>query len=208
MFNINRNNYFEDLKNNEIFTPRVILDQIFNYLGNFFKDRNFETILENSFGKGDILFEIIKKFPNKNIFGYEIKKEYFEFVKKQLDKTNIKLFNKSFLNSDLNHKYDLIISNPPFAIKERRGLWRDFLHLSFKLLSNKGVMIFILPSYWKQNTNSTFINYVEYYPQLNFLPIFKGTFFKNSLSCDIVIIDKNNKNNYWKNLYNNTLNLK
>jgi len=199
MFNIDRNNYFENPKPHDIFTPGDVIDKIFKYIDRFY-NRDFPNILENSFGKGNILVKLVEKFPNSKIIGYEIREDYYRYVS-YLKKVNLTIHNENFLTAEVNNNFDLILSNPPFSTPERRGAWRDFLDKSFDLLTKNGIMIFILPSYWKQNTDTNFKKFVKYFPPVNFLPIFKSTFFNNSLSCDIVIIDKGNKNNFWENIY-------
>ena len=98
---------------------------------NLVKKYNFfpETIIEPTCGKGNILIEAIKCFPNyKNAIGLEINKNYCDELSNKLkDKKNITIINENFFDFDWNNIIKnvngstLIIGNPPWVTNSGLG---------------------------------------------------------------------------------------
>jgi hypothetical protein len=195
LFRVDRNNYFDKPKDNAIFTPKMVIDMIMYILDERFNNFNPEYILEPNFGSGNILNPLLEKYPKSKFYAIEMNKKTFDkFDKKN---KNVKFINKDFLISDIYQEFDLCICNPPFNCfygeKVKKGAWKDFLNKTFNLLSDKGKMIYILPNYWCMNSPKYIIEYVKYMPSMNFIPLPKDVFYKNSIPCQIVIFDKENK---------------
>ncbi|MDE8315409.1 N-6 DNA methylase [Erysipelothrix rhusiopathiae] len=129
----------EGKSNDQIFTPNEIVKKMVDISG-FLGERHDYRILENSFGEGAFLVEIvsriidislsegfppqkIKRILEENIFGVE--KDGFLFDETirtlneitnqhQIDGVKWNLFCTDFLNFSFLYKFDLIIGNPPY----------------------------------------------------------------------------------------------
>ena len=121
------------------------------------------NILEPSFGSGNFI-EALQKDSNTNIYGIEIDKDHFD----KYENENKNLFNDDFLNFNNNIKYDFIIGNPPYielcysfySKQEQERLKKEFkgisngrinlVHLfikkSFDIISDDGIIAYLLPS--------------------------------------------------------------
>ena len=180
---INKNRY------GQYFTPKLIVDYMIS-LSNITKN---SKILEPSSGEG-IFINILEKNGFKNITGYEIDNMLYQnrnFV-----------INKSFIDTDIKDKFDLVIGNPPYIrwknleneLKEELKnhiLWHKyfnslcdysyiFILKSIELLKDGGELIFITPEYWLNTKYSlTLRNYMVkngYFEQIthfNETPIFE-----------------------------------
>lgn len=149
-------------KYGQYMTPEIVADFMVS-LANLKNDSN---ILEPCSGEG-IFLNILKNKKYKNISAFEI------------DKTLIKddfVQNESFILSEINKKFDLIIGNPPYIrwknleneLKdelEDNNLWNKycnalcdyssiFILKSVELLKDGGELIFITPEYWLNTTHS------------------------------------------------------
>ena len=175
----------------QIFTPENYVKELLDSVG-YCKDILNKTILENSCGDGNILVEIVKRYIEEaikqkyskerikeclqdNIFGFEIDKVQFEkciynlnLVVKENDIHDVQwnIYNKDYLRSEVNKKFDFIIGNPPYItysdlskderefIKEKYSTCRQgkfdycyaFIEHSINSLSSKGKMSYLIPS--------------------------------------------------------------
>jgi adenine-specific DNA-methyltransferase len=72
------------------------------------------------------------------------------------DKYNLKVSNEDFMKYKEDKKYDLIVSNPPYAkllengkrASKNHNLIKDFLEKSLSLLKPNGYLLFITPDNW------------------------------------------------------------
>ena len=175
----------------QIFTPENYVKELLDSVG-YCKDILDKTILENSCGDGNILVEIVKRYIEEaikqkyskerikeglqeNIFGFEIDKVQFEkciynlnLVLKENDIHDVQwnIYNKDYLKSEVNKKFDFIVGNPPYITysdlsKEEREFIKEkyitckqgkfdycyaFIEHSISSLSNKGKMSYLVPS--------------------------------------------------------------
>lgn len=209
MFNVSRNNYFENPKENRVFTPDNLSSAIISTLHLVFGDTfNPKYCLEPSFGGGSILLKMIDKFPNATHYGNEINgNDYKTMIDLIKDiPVNIKLSNKDFYQYINPCKFDLIVANPPFSItdsggKLKKGTWIYFMNKCFDMLTEKGKMVFILPVHWSSNTPKYLLKYKKYLPDINFIPISKSYFFKNSIACTVVYFDKSINRSFYDEFY-------
>lgn len=121
------------------FTPSALVDTMLN-LANYNTDLMGKTILENSFGSGNILKAIVVRYIEsaiaagvdlvsisaglaQDIYGIELDKTLYDNCVKELNDLlksyNIpavdwKLFNDNALSIDLNVSFDYVIGNPPY----------------------------------------------------------------------------------------------
>ncbi len=175
----------------QIFTPENYVKELLDSVG-YCKDILDKTILENSCGDGNILVEIVKRYIKEakkqkysnarikeglqdNIFGFEIDKDQFEkciynlnLVVKENDIHDVQwnIYNKDYLRSEVNKKFDFIVGNPPYItysdlskeerefVKEKYSTCRQgkfdycyaFIEHSINSLSSKGKMSYLIPS--------------------------------------------------------------
>ena len=124
---------------NEILQKKII---------SFIKNKP-DLILEPSCGRGDLIDSVLKnkKIINPNIDNinfdiYEIDKE----IKLLPDIDKDKVIYGDFLKLDISQTYKTILGNPPFVKTKSGNLFIDFIEKCYKLLQNKGELIFIVPS--------------------------------------------------------------
>jgi putative site-specific DNA-methyltransferase restriction-modification protein len=137
---MNEVNFKKNLDNKcQVFTPKDYVKELLDSV-EYKEDILHKRILENSFGDGNILVEIvkryiknakklkytnmqIKKMLENNIFGFEIDKYHFQkcikklnLITKKNEIENVKwnLYNDDFLRSQLNVRFDFIVGNPPY----------------------------------------------------------------------------------------------
>jgi adenine-specific DNA-methyltransferase len=129
------------------FTPKKARDLLFSKL-----DIKPKTILEPSFGSGEFLDDISKKYPKAKVVGVEFNETIFKSYKNK----KVKLVNEDFLKYKSEEKFDLIIGNPPyFVIKEknpkcmkgRSNIYVAFLYKCLEIhLMDDGYLAFVLPT--------------------------------------------------------------
>lgn len=208
LFKVNRNNYFNNSKDNAVYTPESVIEMVLYILDIYYKDRYFKYILEPNFGSGNILDKLLR-YKDSIFYAVEFDKNIFNnSIKKYKDYNNITFIRDDFLLTEkIDNKIDLCVCNPPFNAfynnnkVVKHGAWKDFLLKVFNLLSDDGIMVFILPNYWCMNSEKYIKNYIKYMPRFNFIPLPKGVFYKNSIPCQIVTFDKANTDMFLYNLY-------
>ncbi len=195
-------------KYGQYFTPQLIVDYMLS-ISNIHKN---SLILEPSSGHG-IFIDTLKKNGFCNIIGYEIDKELYQ-------NQNFVL-NKSFISTEINEEFDLIIGNPPYIrwknleeeLKEElknHSLWNKyfnslcdysyiFILKSIELLKNGGELIFITPEYWLNTKHSLRLRnymvqngYFEQITHFNETPIFEKATVSTIIFKYIKSKDKNN----------------
>jgi hypothetical protein len=96
------------------FTPKEARDKIFETLDSLNVDPTI--VLEPSFGSGEFIYDVRKKYPSAQILGVEMNPTLFQSVKIGT------LFNIDFLNfKGCCSAADLIIGNPPYFVMEKKG---------------------------------------------------------------------------------------
>lgn len=118
---------------------------------------NPSVILEPSFGRGDLVQEILKYKPDIFFDLYEID-DTIEFLPciEQIAKN---IYFQDFLTSEIDNKYKTIIGNPPYVKKSSGNLYIDFIEKCFNLLDENGELIFIIPSdFFKLTSASNLLN--------------------------------------------------
>lgn len=100
-----------------------------------------------------------KKFILENILEFnDINEKRLENVKNIFcgDKYNLNITCDDYLSKQYNHKYDLIVANPPYAkilangkrASKNHNLIKDFIEKSLALLKPEGYLLFITPDNW------------------------------------------------------------
>lgn len=162
----------------QFFTNNDIAKIMVKYVDfNKYKYSDNIDILEPSAGFGmlamELLFNLVDKtnIKNINLFMYEIDcniyyeiKNIFDFVRLSLSKIGVNLnciiFNQDFItfNNNLNTKYDIIISNPPYSkIKKDSSLYLDLKNLNIEIIQPNLYQIFIIKSLKLLKLNGQYI---------------------------------------------------
>ena len=119
-------------------------------------------ILEPSFGSGEYITALRKRFPVSNITGVEKNKTIFDaVVQKYFPNTvpGITLLNADFLAYESGTPYNLIIGNPPYFVMKkeevdaayqqyydgRPNIFILFIIKCLRMLADGGIMSFVLP---------------------------------------------------------------
>ena len=99
--------------NKDVLIPRPETEILVDHIKNNFS--NLENVLDLGTGSGCIAIEISKIFENAAIFGSDICEKALKVAKKNNNQSNNKVnFIKSNWFSDIEGKFDLIVSNPPY----------------------------------------------------------------------------------------------
>jgi type I restriction-modification system DNA methylase subunit len=107
----------------QFFTPRNVVDFMVNYLHKFLDKTENIKILDPACGSGGMLLSTSKLFKNCQYYGYDINERISRVARMNLNISSVDshtIINDSFLNDDRTDFYDLIITNPPFGVKEQK----------------------------------------------------------------------------------------
>ncbi|KZE74386.1 hypothetical protein AV654_29290 [Paenibacillus elgii] len=133
---------FDNNENKEkcqIFTPQLMVDTMLDLAG-YTKNLMGRKVLENSFGKGNILKSVVKRYINScidenipvelisenlgnDIYGIELDNQLFQKCMQELNSiaedyklppVKWNLYNENALTWETNQQFDLIIGNPPY----------------------------------------------------------------------------------------------
>lgn len=135
----------------QYFTTNLELkDKVFDFILN-----NPNVILEPSIGRGDFVSHILTKLPKVKFDMFEI-----DTTIKLLDCLNKeKVIYGDFMKKVITKSYKTIIGNPPYVRTSKGNLYIDFTEKCYNLLSEKGELIFIVPSdFFKLTSSSILLN--------------------------------------------------
>ena len=189
-------------KDGIFFTPPDTIDTNMKLLSKYMKSIN--TILEPSCGSGEYVNYITSNYKNKDITAIEYNLTIYNAVKDTVD-TPVVLYNKNYLTfnnydetTNPNPKtFDLIIGNPPFYTMKkteidpqyhpyftgRPNIFIAFILKSLGMLSEKGILSFILP---RNFLNSLYYEKTRRYIYHNFKIL-------NLVECDDKYIETQQK---------------
>jgi adenine-specific DNA-methyltransferase len=129
----------------QYFTTAMSLKQkVYEYIKN-----NPTTILEPSFGQGDLVKYTISQFEKEQktveFDGFEID-EKIPMLDGLQDSDCLTHEYCDFLGKKITTKYDTIIGNPPYVKMKTGNLYIDFIDKCYKLLNDNGELVFVIPS--------------------------------------------------------------
>tara|TARA_R100000664_G_C2745195_1_gene133067 strand:+ start:74 stop:1654 length:1581 start_codon:yes stop_codon:yes gene_type:complete len=145
----------------QFFTPREVIEFIVK-VSQIFLDKEPNIVLDPACGTGGFLVEALSLFKNSKIVGCDINDRVAEISRKNLayhGSKNFEVQTQSFLLSDLKD-VDLVLTNPPFGVKEdRKEILKNFtlatkskVELDFlfiekisKIMADGGVCGIVLP---------------------------------------------------------------
>lgn len=100
------------------------------------KDGDF--VLEPSAGQGAIAEQIREAHPLSSLHCVEISELHCEILRQK----GFDVVNDDFLKFNHEHKYDVIVCNPPYS----DGRWLSHVNHAFSLLNPNGTLVAVLPS--------------------------------------------------------------
>ena len=103
--------------NDNVLIPRPETEILVDYIVNTFRDK--KSILVLGTGSGCIAIELSKKLQTAKITGVDLSAKALELAKKNNAQTEncVNFFTSNWF-SNVNQKYDLIVSNPPYISKD------------------------------------------------------------------------------------------
>jgi len=152
-----------------------------------------ELILEPSAGRGAIVKQITKCFPNKKIDCFEI----MELNRSFLYEMGINFIGGDFLKCNITNYYDKIIANPPFRNNQ------DIVHIMkmYECLKIDGMIVSMASMHWTHSQNRREKNFRNWVGSIDarIIKLPSCTFKKsgaNSESCIVIINKRKNDTNY------------
>ena len=151
-------------------TPMSLVQEMIDKIPEEIWKDTSATILDPAAGSGTFLVAAYWKMiqagdTHENIisnrlFACEINLVYLKIIKDKLGIKNI--YDKDFLQLDLDMKFDVVIGNPPYqdpsAENGSRNLWSKFIVDSLAVLKERGTLALITPQTWmsaRSRNNST-----------------------------------------------------
>lgn len=118
-----------------------------------------KRVLEPSSGRCHLLPRLFRRFPRVKVTAIEID----DSLEPVIDNKRVKHINANFLTAKFTRKYDTIIGNPPY-VKSSKNLYIQFIDKCFDLLTDRGELIFIIPSDFFKLTSArkTLINLLKH----------------------------------------------
>ena len=146
----------------EVTTPVSLAEEMVDRIPSHIFESEDTTFLDPCYGNGTFIVEIIKRLRasghsmesiENRIYGFELSMRLFNKTSRLLSRYNFrKLYNKDFLKTDINMKFDVIIGNPPYqdgnANDQGHKLWPIFVKDGFNLLKEGGVLSMVHPTGW------------------------------------------------------------
>jgi hypothetical protein len=159
------------------FTPPSIITTMIERIKSI-PDLDIHDVLEPSCGSCEIIHYLTQNFDPIHITGIEKNTRIFEQIQPiYIDNSNVSLLHRDFLQWDImnEHKFDLIIGNPPYFVIKKDQVDESFYHLidgrpnifvlflihSLQKLKDNGILAFVLPH--------NFINCIYYSKIRNFI---------------------------------------
>ena len=160
-------------------SPKIIIEKLFNSVLEYINANgiNVKKILEPSCGTCEIINYCDALFHDVEIDGVEYNEKIYDSIKDLTFTNSVKLFKSDFLayNPTLESQFNLIVGNPPYFVCSKNDIpskYREFcsgrpnifgmfiLH-SLSMLSNEGILAFIIPK--------SFLNSLYYAPIRNYI---------------------------------------
>ena len=110
----------------------ILVDCICRHIEEKYDKKDSIRILEIGVGSGAVIVTILKRleeYSNIIIDGIDISKGAIEVAKKNIERYNledkVKIYMKDILNEEVQEKYDIIYSNPPYLTLDEMGQISD-----------------------------------------------------------------------------------
>jgi SAM-dependent methyltransferase len=142
------------VNSNDICTPLDCVKEMVDKIPeNFWKRKNLK-ILDSCCGNGNFHSYILQKTAIDNLYFNEINPKRLENLQ-AIFGSDIHLTKRDFLQFEEVEKYDLVVSNPPYAkftdgkrTSKNHNLSRSFILKALKITKKGGYILFIVPNNW------------------------------------------------------------
>jgi SAM-dependent methyltransferase len=153
--------YFDELNqdnthfvnSNDICTPIDCVKEMVDSVPSDFWQQNIK-VLDSCCGNGNFHAYINTKTKLSNLYFNEINPKRVKNLINYFGK-NINLTTKDFLTFDDKEKYDMVVSNPPYAkfndnkrVSKNHNLSRDFIQKALTITKRNGYILFVVPNNW------------------------------------------------------------
>lgn len=142
------------VNSNDICTPMDCVKEMLDTLPDSFWRQKDIKVLDSCCGNGNFHAYAALKTPLENLYFNEINEKRIANLKAYFGE-NINLTIMDFLDFEESPRYDLVVSNPPYAkfngdkrVSKNHNLSRAFIEKSLKVLKNGGYLLFIVPNNW------------------------------------------------------------
>ena len=140
---------------NDICTPMECVQEMVDTVPEELWRRPNLRVLDSCCGNGNFHAYIRNKVPLHCLHFNEINEKRIKNIE-QIFGDTIHLTKKDFLNFDSTKKFDLIVSNPPYAkfcmnnkrASKNHNMSRDFIRKAVEITKNGGYVLFIAPDNW------------------------------------------------------------
>ena len=139
---------------NDICTPMGCVKEMVDKIPSLFWNKENIKVLDSCCGNGNFHAYIQTKTNLSNLYFNEINKERIENVRCMFGE-NINMTTQDFLTFDDDEKFDLVVSNPPYAkfngdkrTSKNHNLSRDFIRKAIAITKQNGYILFIAPNNW------------------------------------------------------------
>ena len=139
---------------NDICTPIECVKEMVDVIPQSFWDKKDIKILDGCCGNGNFHAYISTKTNIKNLYFNEINSKRIANVKDYFG-CDINITQEDFLEYNEKNKFDLVVSNPPYAkftdgkrTSKNHNLSRAFISKSLKITKEGGFLLFIVPNNW------------------------------------------------------------
>lgn len=155
----------ENIKNGIFYTPKDLAFELTKELPNLFQESRQLSVFDPSCGEGSLLHAVQSVFQKRNQL--EVSGCDLFYPQNGYDKEKWGFIHGNFFDVEIDHKFDLIVSNPPYIqfgrIKEKKrkelsqiysrqlssrknsDIWVYFLLKSIEQLKHSGTLAAILP---------------------------------------------------------------
>tara|TARA_Y100000389_G_scaffold204789_1_gene259682 strand:- start:9217 stop:10518 length:1302 start_codon:yes stop_codon:yes gene_type:complete len=164
--NLNKNKNLERTTNDEP-TPITCVEEMVQQLPEHIFMNGQHKFLDPCCGCGNffvVIFHRLRKYHDakhileKMLYFNDTNEDRLDVIKKVFcnDKYNLNITNVDFLKYNSHIQFDLIVANPPYACLMENGkrasknhnMIGSFINHSFKLLKDKGHLLYITPDNW------------------------------------------------------------
>ena len=139
---------------NDICTPMGCVKEMVDTIPKEFWHRKNLKILDSCCGNGNFHAYIHTKCALNSLYFNEINEKRIINLKSYFGDT-INFTNQDFLDFDSKEKYDLVVSNPPYAkfcgekrASKNHNLSRAFIRKAIEITKQGGYILFIAPDNW------------------------------------------------------------
>jgi len=153
-FNALNNDHGHFVNSNDICTPMECVKEMLDSVPEEFWERKDIKVLDSCCGNGNFHAYAATKTSLDNLCFNEINEKRVYNLKKYFGE-DINCTTKDFLTFDDTEEYDMVVSNPPYAmfnngkrVSKNHNLARLFIQKAINITKPNGYILFIVPNNW------------------------------------------------------------